>query len=42
MPEIDGEAVGARSFADNEVDLWASLIEKAYAKAYGAYEIFNR
>ena len=32
--------VGVRSFKDSESDIWASLIEKAYAKAYSGYETF--
>lgn len=42
LPFSDGEALGAQSFNDNESDLWAALIEKAYAKAYSGYDAFAR
>lgn len=38
---MDEIALGARSYADAEGDLWAALIEKAYAKAYNGYNVFK-
>ena len=42
LPESDGKPIGARSQNDSEADLWASIIEKAYAKVYGGYNAFKR
>ena len=42
LPELDGTALGARSYNDSEADLWTSIIEKAYAKAYHGYNVFKR
>lgn len=42
LPEMDEVAMGARSFSDSETDLWVSIIEKAYAKAYSGYNVFKR
>lgn len=42
LPLIEEELVGASSFQDSESELSVSLIEKAYAKAYGGYHIFAR
>lgn len=42
LPYSNGEVLGAQSFADNETELWAALIEKAYAKAYNGYDVFRR
>ena len=41
LPEMDGIALGARSYVDTEGDLWAALIEKAYAKVYNGYNTFK-
>lgn len=41
LPELDGHALGARSYNDAEADLWASLIEKAYAKVHNGYNVFK-
>ena len=41
LPEIDEIPLGARSYNDSEGDLWAALIEKAYAKAYNGYNVFK-
>ena len=41
LPELDGVALGARSYHDSESDLWVSLIEKAYAKVYNGYNVFK-
>lgn len=38
----DGRIVAAHSFADDESELWQTLIEKAYTKAYGTYEQYSR
>ena len=42
LAEMKGELVGASSFDDEQVELSPALIEKAYAKAYGSYQIFDR
>ncbi len=39
---MDEQAIGARSFSDSEADIWASIIEKAYAKAYSGYNVFKK
>ena len=41
LPELNGRPVGARSFNDNEAELWISLVEKAYAKVYHNYGCFK-
>lgn len=41
LPSLDGVALGARSYNDSEGDLWASLIEKAYAKVHNGYNVFK-
>lgn len=41
LPELNGKPVGARSFNDNESELWISLVEKAYAKVYHNYSCFK-
>ena len=41
LPEMDGVALGARSYNDSESDLWAALIEKAYAKVHNGYNVFK-
>lgn len=38
----DGRIVAAHSYADEESELWPTLIEKAYTKAYGTYEQYSR
>ena len=42
LPEADEIAIGARSFSDSEADVWPSIIEKAYAKAYAGYNVFKK
>ena len=42
LPESEEIAIGARSFGDSESDIWASIVEKAYAKAYSGYNVFKR
>ena len=42
LPESDDIAIGARSFGDSESDIWSSIVEKAYAKAYSGYNVFKR
>jgi hypothetical protein len=38
----DGKIVASHSYADDESDLWSTLIEKAYTKVYGSYEQYSR
>jgi len=38
----DGSIIAAHSYADDESELWPTLIEKAYTKAYGTYEQYSR
>lgn len=42
LPFSNGEALGAQSYNDTESELWAALIEKAYAKVYSGYNVFSR
>ena len=41
LPELNGSALGARSYNDSEAELWPSIVEKAYAKAYQGYVTFS-
>lgn len=41
LPELNGVPLGVRSFNDSEAELWPSIIEKAYAKAYQGYVSYN-
>jgi hypothetical protein len=38
----NGKIVTSHSYADDESDLWPTLIEKAYTKVYGSYEQYSR
>lgn len=38
----DGRVVASHSYADEETELWPTLIEKAYTKVYGTYEQYSR
>lgn len=40
--ENNGKLAVSHSYADNETELWPSIIEKAYTKVYGSYEQYSR
>lgn len=41
LPELDDKSMGVRSYNDSEAELWPSIVEKAYAKAYQGYISFD-
>ena len=41
LPFVDGENAGVISY-EGEFDLQGSMIEKAYAKCFGGYDVFDR
>ena len=41
LPFLDGENAGVQSYPEGEFELHSALIEKAYAKAFGSYGVFN-
>lgn len=42
LPFIDGEHAGIVSNPDSEFELSQALIEKAYAKSFGSYDVFSK
>lgn len=42
LPTLDDDNLGLLSFRDSESDISLSLVEKAYAKAYGGYDVFEK
>jgi hypothetical protein len=41
LPFVDGQNAGVVSY-EGDFDLQGALIEKAYAKAFGGYDVFDR
>jgi hypothetical protein len=39
---VDGDNAGVLGNTDSELDLQGALIEKAYAKCFGGYDVFSR
>jgi len=42
LPFLEGENAGVLSNTDSEFELSSALIEKAYAKSFGGYDVFSR
>jgi len=42
LPFIGSDNAGVLSNTDSEFELSSALIEKAYAKSFGGYDVFSR
>lgn len=42
LPFINNDNAGVLSNTDSEFELSSALIEKAYAKSFGGYDVFSR
>ena len=41
LPYLDGENAGVQSYPESDFELYSALVEKAYAKVFGSYAVFN-